>query len=253
MNLGEDLSRSMVAEAMYAGELAFARRRYTRDLDGVDMAVVGIPFDQGTSNRPGARFGPRAIREQSSLVGCFPWARPMRRGRALPSSAARPPSRPAGCSGGSPACASWARTSSRWRPRTTGLARSRPWRLPPSPTTCCTCWARGGRRTCRPRDGDPAARGSSTQPCSGVQRRTACARSAVMRQRLPAAARARRNRHAQVVTRFEARRLPRGVVGRAAGCRRPTMTCPAARANHESHGSRTDRPVDLRLRAAASR
>jgi agmatinase len=32
------------------------------DLAGVDVAVVGAPFDDGTSNRPGARFGPRAIR-----------------------------------------------------------------------------------------------------------------------------------------------------------------------------------------------
>src|SRR5215208_8454147 len=31
-------------------------------LTGVDVAVVGAPFDDGTSNRPGARFGPRAIR-----------------------------------------------------------------------------------------------------------------------------------------------------------------------------------------------
>lgn len=73
MDLGHDLSRSIVAEAMYAGELSFARRRYTRELAGVDIAVVGIPFDLGTANRAGARLGPRAIREQSSLVGCFPW------------------------------------------------------------------------------------------------------------------------------------------------------------------------------------
>jgi agmatinase len=31
-------------------------------LEGVDVAVVGAPFDDGTSNRPGTRFGPRAIR-----------------------------------------------------------------------------------------------------------------------------------------------------------------------------------------------
>jgi agmatinase len=31
-------------------------------LVGVDVAIVGAPFDDGTSNRPGARFGPRAIR-----------------------------------------------------------------------------------------------------------------------------------------------------------------------------------------------
>jgi agmatinase len=43
----------------------FAGRRLVVDpaaLDGVDVAVVGAPFDDGTSNRPGARFGPRAIR-----------------------------------------------------------------------------------------------------------------------------------------------------------------------------------------------
>lgn len=32
------------------------------ELNGVDVAVLGAPFDDGTSNRPGARFGPRAIR-----------------------------------------------------------------------------------------------------------------------------------------------------------------------------------------------
>jgi arginase family enzyme len=31
-------------------------------LQGADVAVLGAPFDDGTSNRPGARFGPRAIR-----------------------------------------------------------------------------------------------------------------------------------------------------------------------------------------------
>jgi arginase family enzyme len=31
-------------------------------LEGVDVAVLGAPFDDGTSNRPGARYGPRAIR-----------------------------------------------------------------------------------------------------------------------------------------------------------------------------------------------
>ena len=73
MDLGHDLSQAVAHDAMYAGELSFARRRYTRDLEGVDVAIVGIPFDLGTANRPGARFGPRAIREQSSLSGMFPW------------------------------------------------------------------------------------------------------------------------------------------------------------------------------------
>src|SRR5262245_5457149 len=38
---------------------------------GLDVAVLGIPFDGGVSYRPGARFGPRAVREQSSLIR--PW------------------------------------------------------------------------------------------------------------------------------------------------------------------------------------
>src|SRR5207245_9062872 len=36
-----------------------------RDLD---VALLGIPYDGGTSYRTGARFGPRAVREQSSLI-----------------------------------------------------------------------------------------------------------------------------------------------------------------------------------------
>src|SRR5215203_1978300 len=34
----------------------------------VDIALVGVPFDGGTTNRTGARHGPREIRNQSSLV-----------------------------------------------------------------------------------------------------------------------------------------------------------------------------------------
>ena len=43
------------------------RRRYTKDLSDVDIAITGVPFDQAVTNRPGARFGPRAIREASTL------------------------------------------------------------------------------------------------------------------------------------------------------------------------------------------
>jgi agmatinase len=46
----------------YAGPLSFLRCPYTRDLKGVELAVLGIPFDLATTNRPGARFGPRALR-----------------------------------------------------------------------------------------------------------------------------------------------------------------------------------------------
>jgi agmatinase len=55
------------AEPTYGGALSFMRRRYSRDLAGVDLAVWGIPFDQATTNRPGARFGPSAIRRASAI------------------------------------------------------------------------------------------------------------------------------------------------------------------------------------------
>ncbi|MEL7155378.1 MAG: agmatinase [Actinomycetota bacterium] len=52
-------------EMTYGGAVSFLRRNYTRDLDEADIAVSGIPFDMATSNRPGARLGPRAIRAAS--------------------------------------------------------------------------------------------------------------------------------------------------------------------------------------------
>lgn len=63
------------AEPTYSGALSFLRRTYTKDLTGVDVAVVGVPFDLATTNRPGTRFGPRAIRAASaSLAWCAPYA-----------------------------------------------------------------------------------------------------------------------------------------------------------------------------------
>jgi agmatinase len=54
-------------EPTHGGALSFMRRRYTRDLDSVDAVVWGIPFDAATSNRPGCRFGPQAIRRASAI------------------------------------------------------------------------------------------------------------------------------------------------------------------------------------------
>lgn len=68
-----ELDLSRLASAPYAGPITFARWEATQELTGVDIAVVGIPFDMGTTNRPGARLGPRAIREQSLFVGQYPW------------------------------------------------------------------------------------------------------------------------------------------------------------------------------------
>lgn len=61
-------STSGFAAQPYSGIATFGRMRHTRDLSGVDVAVVGIPYDGATSYRSGARFGPRAIREQSLLL-----------------------------------------------------------------------------------------------------------------------------------------------------------------------------------------
>jgi agmatinase len=56
----------------YAGLLTFAGVPYTQDashLGGVDVAIVGAPTDDLVSDRPGTRFGPRAIRAASSPPG----------------------------------------------------------------------------------------------------------------------------------------------------------------------------------------
>ncbi|MGN1024151.1 MAG: agmatinase [Lachnospiraceae bacterium] len=59
----------------YGGIASFNGYPVTRDIAGYDAVVMGVPFDAGTTNRPGARFGPRAIRNQSHLAFCFkyPW------------------------------------------------------------------------------------------------------------------------------------------------------------------------------------
>jgi agmatinase len=46
----------------------FMRLPHVPDAQEVDIALIGIPYDGGTSYRPGARFGPREIRSQSSLI-----------------------------------------------------------------------------------------------------------------------------------------------------------------------------------------
>lgn len=61
------------SEPTYAGAASFMRRKYTRDLTGVDLAVTGVPLDTATTNRPGARLGPRAIRAASTILA---WERP---------------------------------------------------------------------------------------------------------------------------------------------------------------------------------
>jgi agmatinase len=52
----------------FAGIKTFMRLPHVTGTDGVDVAAVGIPFDTGTSFRPGPRFGPEAIRSASALI-----------------------------------------------------------------------------------------------------------------------------------------------------------------------------------------
>ena len=59
-------------ENTFGGANSFLRRKYSKDLEGVDIAVTGIPFDHSVTNRPGTRLGPRAIREASALQAFDP-------------------------------------------------------------------------------------------------------------------------------------------------------------------------------------
>jgi agmatinase len=52
----------------FAQPATFMRLPHQTDLTGVDAAILGVPFDGGTSYRVGARMGPREIRSQSSLI-----------------------------------------------------------------------------------------------------------------------------------------------------------------------------------------
>src|ERR1700694_4772298 len=57
-----------LAVPRFAGPTTFARLPRLDEVDRCDLAIVGIPFDSGTTYRPGARFGPAAIRQGSRLL-----------------------------------------------------------------------------------------------------------------------------------------------------------------------------------------
>ncbi|MEO2113727.1 MAG: arginase family protein, partial [Acidimicrobiales bacterium] len=52
----------------FGGIATFMRLPGRSDPADLDVAVIGVPLDIGTSNRPGARFGPRGIRDESVLL-----------------------------------------------------------------------------------------------------------------------------------------------------------------------------------------
>jgi len=52
----------------FGGIATMMRLPHQPDPSGLDVGFVGVPFDIGTSNRAGARFGPRQIRTESCLI-----------------------------------------------------------------------------------------------------------------------------------------------------------------------------------------
>ena len=55
----------------FAGPATFARLPRIDEVERVDVAIVGVPFDGGTTYRPGARFGPAAVRQGSRLLRSY--------------------------------------------------------------------------------------------------------------------------------------------------------------------------------------
>ncbi|XOV89824.1 MAG: agmatinase [Pseudomonadota bacterium] len=63
----------------FAGQASMFRLPVAESADNLDVALIGVPLDTGTSNRTGARYGPRQIRSESVLVrpyGMFTGAAP---------------------------------------------------------------------------------------------------------------------------------------------------------------------------------
>ncbi|TMS16371.1 Agmatinase, mitochondrial [Larimichthys crocea] len=57
--------------ARVSGIPTMAKLPFQETADGLDAAFIGVPIDTGTSNRPGARFGPRQIRVESAMLRLY--------------------------------------------------------------------------------------------------------------------------------------------------------------------------------------
>ena len=60
-----------MSEPRFAEIATFMRAPLVESLDNVDIGLIGVPTDLGVTNRPGARHGPREIRNSSSLMRTF--------------------------------------------------------------------------------------------------------------------------------------------------------------------------------------
>ena len=63
--------RASFRSPRFAQPATFMRLPHIEEPRGLDVAIVGVPYDGGTSYRPGARLGPREIRAQSSLIRSY--------------------------------------------------------------------------------------------------------------------------------------------------------------------------------------
>src|SRR5436309_14376860 len=63
--------RASLTSPRFAQPATFMRLPHVSNANGLDVALVGVPFDGGTSYRSGSRYGPREIRNQSSLIRSY--------------------------------------------------------------------------------------------------------------------------------------------------------------------------------------
>ena len=100
---GRPMIVNRAGEASFAGIPTFAKLPLVLDpaeLAGVDVAILGAPMDETVSNRPGSRYGPRAIRQADEASGLPPsrphmllGVDPVRRAEASSTTATQRPSR----------------------------------------------------------------------------------------------------------------------------------------------------------------
>ncbi|MEO3864446.1 agmatinase [Rheinheimera fenheensis] len=70
MSTGRALNQPLGGNEMprFGGPATFMRLPTATELSGIDVGIIGVPFDIGTSNRPGARLAPRQIRDESRML-----------------------------------------------------------------------------------------------------------------------------------------------------------------------------------------
>lgn len=65
VSLGGDKRESVMP---YSGISTFLRAPLRENFDKTDIGLIGVPYDLGVTNRPGARFGPQQVREMSAMT-----------------------------------------------------------------------------------------------------------------------------------------------------------------------------------------